>query len=764
MKSVLQHPRTLAMPLRTHIVLIGACLLAGIAQGADPQTPSERQQTFAKQVAPLLVRLCYDCHGNGESEGDLSLEPLATADAVKQAPQLAALIAQKLTLKAMPPAEAPQPTDEERAFLAKWIHQTATSLDCVQEARPGRVTLRRLNRFEYRNTVRDLFGVNYEPAVQFPADDVGYGFDHIGDVLSLPPVLMDKYFEAAGIISPQVVVSPASDRFLVKRLRGEAFATGPVAKYAHGGQMLTSNGTMSTNVAFPQRGQYELAIFAFGHQAANEPVQMGIEFKGARIATLPVAATEAAPQLFRQLVQTEAGDHALGFSFLNDYYKPTADRNLIVHRVEIRGPLPDRATLAKEEQAADAATVLIRRLATLAFRRPTTQPEEQRLRKLYQLARQHGNSFEEAVQFTLQGILVSPHFLYRVEPDPPEGQPARRLNQFELATRLSYFLWSSAPDEILFTLARKQVLHLPGVLEGQVLRMLQDEKAEALVKNFAGQWLNLRKLAEIEPDRKQFPDFDDALRAAMVRETELFFTEVMRRDRNVLDLLDADFTYVNPRLARHYGMPAVEAEGFRRVALASGRRAGVLTHASILTLTSNPTRTSPVKRGKWILENILGTPPPDPPPGVEALVEGDQAEATGSLRQRMVAHRADPLCASCHQLMDPIGFGFENFDAIGAWREQDGDFPVDAGGTLPNGQAFGKPHELAHLLRTSRGEQFCRCLSEKMLTYALGRGLEYYDRCAVDEITKALAAGDYRFSRLILAVAQTAAFQYRESR
>ena len=528
--------------------------------------------------------------------------------------------------------------------------------------------------------------------------------------------------------------------------------------------MLTSNGTMSTKVVFPSQGHYELAIFAFGHQAANEPVQMGVEFKGARITTLAVSATETPPQLFRLTVPAEAGEHTLGLSFLNDYYKPNADRNLIVHRVEIRGPLPEATTRTKAEATADAATVLIRRLARMAFRRPTTAPEDKRLLKLYQLARQHGSSFEEAVQFTLQGILVSPHFLYRVEPDPPEGHPARRLNHFELATRLSYFLWSSAPDDTLFTLAEKQVLHLPGVLEGQVLRMLQDKKAEAMVKNFAGQWLNLRKLAEIEPDRKQFPEFDDGLRDAMITETELFFTEIMRRDRNVLDLLDADFTYVNRRLARHYGMPAVEGEDFRRVALASGQRAGVLTHASILTLTSNPTRTSPVKRGKWILENILGTPPPDPPPGVEELAEGEQAEAAGSLRQRMVAHRANPLCASCHQLMDPIGFGFENFDAIGAWREKDGAFPVDAGGTLPDGQAFAKPHELAHLLRTSRGEQFCRCLSEKMLTYALGRGLEFYDRCAVDEIMKTLAAGDYRFSQLIMAVVQTDAFQYRESR
>ena len=406
---------------------------------------------------------------------------------------------------------------------------------------------------------------------------------------------------------------------------------------------------------------------------------------------------------------------------------------------------------------------LLLRFASRAFRRPATEKELDRLIKLYQLARQHGDAFEAGVQFALQAVLVSPHFLFRVEADPAEGESPRQLNDYELATRLSYFLWSSMPDQTLFSLAEKRALQIDGVLEGQVLRMLRDRKAQALVENFAGQWLNLRKLDQVQPDPERFPAFDKELRVAMRKETELLFSEVMTKDRSVLDLLDAKFTYVNQRLARHYGLPGIEGDGFRRVILPGDQRGGVLTHASILTLTSNPTRTSPVKRGKWILENILGKPPPDPPQGVEELEDDDAQVAADSLRKRMEQHRAKPICASCHRLMDPLGFGFENFDAIGAWRERDGEFPIDAAGVLPSGESFKGPHELRVLLRKTRAEQFCRCLIEKMLTYALGRGLEYYDQCTVDEIMKSMAVSDHRFSSLIFGVVKSDAFLRREA-
>jgi hypothetical protein len=731
---------------------------------ADPAAEAGREQMFREQIQPLLQTFCFDCHGNVESEGDLRLDTFGSARAVFEGRKTWFKVLQKLTVKEMPPEDAEQPTDAERRFFIEWIDKTLADIDCVREARPGRVTIRRLNRFEYRNTIRDLLGVDYKPAADFPADDVGYGFDNIGDVLSLPPVLLEKYFQAADVITKQAHVTAGSKTSLVVRKRGVEIEDGQGGKYAGGGKILTGQGEMSTVVEFPADGVYEVATIAFGHQGGNEPVKMALRFDGAMDETVNVEATESRPQLFRSLQRATRGKHRLAFAFLNDFFQPNvADRNLIVHRIEVRGPLEDGYVIHESQRAQDAARAILTQFANRAFRRPATDKELDRLIKLYQLSRQHGDGFEAGVQFALQAVLVSPHFLFRAEADPAEVQSPRKLNDYELATRLSYFLWSSMPDETLFSLAEKRALRIDGVLEGQVLRMLRDPKAQALVENFAGQWLNLRKLDQVEPDPERFPAFDEELRLAMRKETELLFSEVMTRDHSVLDFLDAKFTYVNQRLARHYGLPGIEGDQFRRVMLPGHQRGGVLTHASILTLTSNPTRTSPVKRGKWILENVLGTPPPDPPPGVEELEEDPARVAAGSLRKRMEQHRAKPICASCHRLMDPLGFGFENFDAIGAWRERDGEFPVDATGVLPSGESFQGPHQLRSLLRKTRGKQFCRCLIEKMLTYALGRGLEYYDQCAVDEIMKSMAVNDHRFSSLVYGVVKSDAFLRREA-
>jgi hypothetical protein len=361
----------------------------------------------------------------------------------------------------------------------------------------------------------------------------------------------------------------------------------------------------------------------------------------------------------------------------------------------------------------------------------------------------------------LQAILVSPHFLFRVERDPPAGQedPIRELNEYELATRMSYFLWSSMPDEELFQQAARGTLR--GNLEGQVRRMLRDRKAEALVGNFASQWLQLRNLPMAAPDDEQFPSFRAELREAMRTETELFFASILREDRSVLDLIDADYSFLNEPLARHYGIAGVAGPEFRRVSLAGTPRGGVITQASVLTVTSNPTRTSPVKRGKWILDNILGEPPPDPPPNVPQLDEDDEAVLSGSLRERLEQHRAKESCAVCHRKMDALGFALENFDAIGAWRTRDGKFQIDASGVLPDGQEFRGPAELKAILRDSSRDSFVRCLTEKMLTYALGRGLEYYDRCTVDRITKSLAKDHYRFSTLVMEIVKSDPFQKR---
>jgi len=398
--------------------------------------------------------------------------------------------------------------------------------------------------------------------------------------------------------------------------------------------------------------------------------------------------------------------------------------------------------------------------ATRAFRRPITAQEQERLLTLFKATADRGDPFETAVKLFVEAVLVSPQFLFRgdVRPEPNNPQAIRPVDEYALASRLSYFLWSSMPDEALFAQAAHRSLRRN--LGSEVARMLKEPKAHALVENFAGQWLQLRNLKLVSPDQKQFPLFDESLRLGMQKETELFFESICRENRSLMELISADYTFLNEKLAHLYGIERVEGEQFRRVTLKGNQRGGLLAQASILTITSNPTRTSPVKRGKWVLENILGAPPPPPPPNVPELKEGKEA-LTGPLRHRMEQHRSDPNCSTCHSRMDPIGFGFENFDAIGAWRDREGDFDIDSSGTLQTGESFTGPAELKALLLKEKRDDFVRCLTEKMLTYALGRGLEYYDKCAVERITKNLAKDHYRFSTLILEIVKSTPFQMR---
>jgi hypothetical protein len=384
-----------------------------------------------------------------------------------------------------------------------------------------------------------------------------------------------------------------------------------------------------------------------------------------------------------------------------------------------------------------------------------------RLAAVAERVRAEGAGFERSVKTALQAVLVSPHFLFRgeIQPDPDNPRARRPLDDFSLASRLSYFLWSTMPDARLFELAGKK--RLRKELGAEVRRMLQDPKSRQFVENFGGQWLQIRNLDQVQPDAEVFPSFDADLRAAMRTETEMFFSSLLVENRSVLDLLAGEYTFLNERLARHYGIAGVQGTEFRKVSLKGTGRAGVLTHASVLTITSNSTRTSPVKRGKWVLENLLAQAPPPPPPTVPPLDETKQAATAASLRQRMEQHRADPLCSSCHSIMDPIGFSLEHFDGIGAWREKDGAFPVDASGLLPSGEKFEGAEGLTRLLSEKRRDQFLRCLTEKVLTYSLGRGLEYYDRCALDRITERVARDKYRFSSLILAVVESVPFQMR---
>lgn len=622
--------------MRLRVRLVSSMMfLVGLISVSRAEADEPVQHTFAEHAKPIFSAYCIGCHGGDEPEGEFNLESFGKDVNVATDHDLWIRVAEVIRSGTMPPEDEPQPTAEERSEVLGWLEPALAAIDCRRVSQPGRVTIRRLNRSEYNNTIRDLVGVEFKPADDFPADDVGNGFDNIAQVLSLSPLLMEKYLDAA----EEIVTRLLQD----ERLRAELF-----------------NG-------------------------------------------LPEGADT-------ELTKTRA---------------------------------------------------VLERFATRAFRRPVTASEVDRLLELANLV--HGEDPWSRLKLPLQAVLASPHFLFRIELDQHSGdldQP-RLLNDYELATRLSYFLWSTMPDAELMELAASNRLHEDEVLQRQVTRMLADEKASALVENFAGQWLELRNLDKMTPDPEEYPSFDEALREAMRTETEMFFASLVRNDRSILDLIDADYTYVNERLAKHYGIPDVTGEEFREVKLADPRRGGVLTQASILTLTSNPTRTSPVKRGKWILENILGAPPPPPPAGVEELREGEEAELLGTLRERMEQHRTNPSCAVCHRTMDALGFGFENFDGIGAWRDRDGRFEIDASGELPGDQSFQGPAELRQILKTTREGQFTRCLVEKMLTYALGRALESYDRCTIDQIIEKLVENDYRFSTLIAGIVESEAFRMR---
>ena len=764
-------------------VLLLACLAIGSVQNWLPaeetaqQRIAKRAEQFTTQIQPLLAKYCYDCHGGTKTEGELSLVSFKSQEQVLKERKRWLLILQKVESGAMPLEEAKlHPTKEERKELVDWIGGALTDIDCSGSPDPGRVTIRRLNRREYRNTVRDLVGIDYEPSREFPGDDTGYGFDNIGDVLSLAPVLMERYLDAAEQIGEKAIDGRGGKTQLDKRITG-ANLSGAGGKHGFLSRILTSSGEATGTFDLPADGEYEIRILASGDQAGDEPVKIAVRADGKEIEKFDVTAKETETKDFIARTRLPAGSRKIGVAFLNDYYMPSdpnpanRDRNLYVSAVHLRGPLDKEVKLppmhrqiifvepAGRNTRKEASEKVIRRLATRAFRRPATDDEVGRLVALAESARREGDSYEQTIQVALQAILISPHFLYRMELDPPgqEGKP-RDLNDFEVATRLSYFLWSSMPDEELFALATAGKLRQDGNLEKQVRRMLADSKSKALAENFAGQWLELRSLEMRTPDKQLFPQYDDQLRSAMRTETEMFFDSIVREDRSILDLLDADFTFANEKLAKLYGLKEISGDEFRRVSLAGTERGGLLTQASILTVTSNPNRTSPVKRGKWILENILGTPPPPPPPDVPELKEAKAGEATGSLRERLEQHRANPACASCHRRMDPLGFAMENFDAIGAWREKDGAAPIDAAGELPSGEKFRGVKELREYLLSAGKQKFAQCLAEKLLTYSLGRGVEYQDLCAIQKITAAVEKDQYRFSRLVVEIVSSDPF------
>jgi len=816
--------------------MIWVCMLLALAPALPAQQPPvpQNREPFEKVISPFFTQHCYGCHSAAVKTADLNLEAYQTGASIAQHRERWEKILQKLSTGVMPPQPMPRPGDAETQAVVRWIQEEFETADRRMKPAAGRVTARRLNRIEYNNTVRDLLGADLHPADDFPQDDSGYGFDNIGDVLSLSPGLMEKYLAAAEKVARMAVFGVRPLKPTLIRVRGQdrefASSTTPLVEYDTTG--LTLPGALHVTHRFPVEGEYVIRAFLRGvRPLGSEPLEMCLWVEGRQVqvqsfdpqgmASFSVDSHDLSglTQDFRTRIT--AGDHWLAISVLRVYeglplsYKgPNPSKRPVVVRefkpppeasperiaelrkrfeaqkaeiapvnktqigsLEVRGPYvqvngPSAESLKKIYACGHVtgghqpgcSRTIIASLARRAYRRPVTAPEVDRLVALVSTVQKRGDPFEEGICVALQAMLVSPQFLFRVEASPSASRDKLEstypISQHDLASRLSYFLWSSMPDDELLAHADRGRLRQPAVLEAQVRRMLADPKSRALAENFGGQWLELRKLESVQPNRKRFPEFDEYLRMSMRRETELFFDSIVREDRSILDFIDGDYTFLNERMAMLYQINGIKGPDFRKVTLAEDtHRGGVVTQASVLTVSSYPTRTSPVLRGKWLLDNFLDDPPPPPLPDVPNLDESKIGTAT-SLRQELEQHRNNPTCASCHARIDPLGFGLENFDAIGAWRTEEGKFPIDSSGTLPDGRSFRGPQELRAIVKANR-QAFAEGVTAKLLTYALGRGLESYDKPAVRKIAGQVAANDYRFSGLVLEIVRSVPFQMR---
>ncbi|MEO8350429.1 MAG: DUF1592 domain-containing protein [Chthoniobacteraceae bacterium] len=870
---------------------------------------------LAKDVRPVMEKFCVDCHNPTKHKGDVDLEPLLKAANFDANQEIWEKAAELIESGEMPPEKKPQPTDDQREMLTGFIDHGLTQSELATGPNPGKVTIRRLNKEEYRRTIHDLLKVDFDPK-DFPTDEVGYGFNNIGDVLSLSPMLLEKYLGAAEEISRKAIVAEIpkakkqrirGDRFTsenewvralddrslglyregegrtdvdfirdgeyVLRVRAFGEQAGPEApkmqvkvegreigtievgnrnpktfelrttvkagrqpvaigflnnyndstnrdsklrgdrnlfvesveiegpldgkpapavttinvrqwKTPGGSQVVdgksllfSSEGEAQTQVKIPANDEYIIRVRANADQAGNEPAKLRVRLGDRELGVFEIKARRDGEDMREVRTTIKAGEQTLGIAFVNDFYDGArgADRNLWVQSVEMIGPinaadpnLPEShrrliTRMPEPGREVEVARELLRPFARRAYRRPATDAEVEQLVKFVELSLQNGGSFLEGMQTAVQAALCSPNFLFRTELDPEAMDPGgiRELNDHEIASRLSYFLWSSMPDEELFALADKGELLKDGNLEKQIGRMLSDPRARALVENFGGQWLQVHNLYDVDPDPVKFPNFSDELREDMKRETFAFIEAILQENRSVYELIDADFTFLNERLAKNYGIPGVQGAEFQRVALPKDSpRGGVLAQGSVLLATSMPTRTSPVIRGKWILEQILGTPPPPPPANVPPLDGNNQVDASAPLRKRLEQHRANPDCAGCHSRMDPLGFALENFDALGGWRTMDGSNPIDASAELPNGTKFNGPVELKKTLKT---EKFVRAFVEKLMTYALGRGLERYDRRAVDEVVKKTRPDQFRIGAVVRAIVESDPFLKRKA-
>ena len=784
--------------MRTRWLVRGAAVALGLCLG----NPSAAAPAPSSARA-LLDEYCVRCHNERLQTAGLDLDA-ADTDRIGPAADVWERAVRKLRARAMPPAGSPRPDEAAYGDLVAYL-EAELDRHALENPDPGRTdTFRRLNRTEYQNAVRDLLALDVDVTALLPRDDASYGFDNVGAV-NLSPALLERYLSAARKVSRLAVGSPLP----APGSRVVVLPADLTQEDHFDGLPFGTRGGAAVDHNFPLDGEYEIQVRLSRNRNENvegltEPHELELTLDGERLRVFEIVpnrnelhgyyADEDVDKGLLVRLSVDAGPHVVGAAFLKkssaliETERQPYDAHFNMDRhprtqpavrsVAIAGPFeatgagdtPSRRRIfacqpvtAAEESA--CATTIIENLARRAYRRPVSGADLAAPLAFYERGRAHGG-FEDGIELALRALLTSTEFLFRIERDPDGLAPgaAYRLSDVELASRLSFFLWSSLPDDELLDLAAREELSKPDVLESQVARMLADPRAESLATNFAGQWLHLRNLAASRPNLRRYPDFDDNLRRAFRRETELLFASVVSEDLDVLDLLRADYTFLNERLARHYDVPGVYGDHFRRVTLDPGSpRAGLLGHGSVLTVTSYATRTSPVLRGKWILENLLGMPPPPPPANVPPLDEDRDGGAGLPMRERMAQHRANPACAACHQLMDPAGLAMENFDAIGRWRERDAARrPIDVSGSLPGGHEFEGVGGLRQAL-LARPELFVRTMTEKLLTFALGRGVDHADAPAVRQILREAARNDNRFSSLVLAVVESTPFQMRRS-
>ena len=786
----------------------GAAAALLLASGHLKATEPQRQPTSASSVSPAraLNQYCVTCHNDRSRAGGLALDTLDVANVGTNVEVWESAL-RRLRARAMPPAGSRRPDERGYEQLVSYL-ETGLDHQAAAHPDPGRTdTFRRLTRTEYQNAIRDLFALDVDVTELLPKDDASYGFDNVSAV-GFSPTLVERYLSAAQKVTRLALGSP-----MPAPASRVVLLPGDLTQEEHvDGLPFGTRGGTAVHHTFPRDGFYEIQVRLVRNRNENvegltEPHQMEITLDGERLQLFTITpnrnrldtyyADEGVDKHLQLRTRVAAGPHVVGATFLRkdgalieterQPYEAhfNQDRHPrvqpAVQSVSITGPFestgvgqtPSRARIfscrpaarAAEANEAACAKSIVSTFARRAFRRPVTDRDIAVPLDLYAKASADGG-FEAGIEVALRALLTSAEFLFRVEQDPESvaaGAPYR-ISDLELASRLSFFLWSSIPDEALLDAAEHRRLSNPAVLDGQVRRMLVDPRAESLTTNFAGQWLYLRNLAAVVPNLRLFPDFDDNLRQAFGRETELFFESIVREDRNVLTLLDADYTFLNQRLAKHYGVPNVNGDRFRRVPLAKdSERRGLLGQGSILTVTSHATRTSPVRRGKWILENILGMPPPPPPANVPPLEEHGSGTQAQTMRQRMAEHRANPTCAACHRNIDPLGLALENFDAVGRWRTLgEGAVPMDVSGSLPGGETFDGVAGLKRAL-LARSDVFVGTLTEKLLTFALGRGVDYRDAPAVRQIRREAARNDFRFSSLVLGIVKSAPFQMRRS-